>query len=261
MNLNKPPALRFWPAVSSLLLFAALCAIVAFWSLQLAAPAPAVAPADTLRADGRSNADPRALAALFGVPTAVTSAPVAATGNIQVVGITAGDSRASAILAIDGGPARFFAVGATVTDGVKLVAVKRDAVVIERGGARSELPAPLKADLSVLTSGVGKARQSGAAGATAPPHGAAATPTPAPGAPAGPYPQSGGSVPAPLNSSGAPGMPPQPGGQPPTPGGATPMTQGAGTTPGNVFIPNATIGGSPANLPAPNTTVPGPKSL
>lgn len=261
LNLKKPSAFRFWPAAASLLLVAALCAIIAYWTLQLTAPAPAVAPADTLRADGRNAVDPRALGALFGVPAAMTSAPVAATGNIQVVGITAGDSRASAILAVDGGPARFFSVGATVAEGVKLVAVKRDAVVIERGGARSELPAPLKADLSVLTSGVGKTRQSGAAGASAPPHGAAAAAAATPSLPPGANPSAGGSVPAPVNSSGVqPGMPP-PGAPAPAYGGAPPMGQGPATTPGNVFIPNATIGGSPSNMPAPNTAVPGPKSL
>lgn len=259
---KKSSTLRFWPAVSSLLVFAGLCAIVTYWALQLTAPAPAVAPADTVRADGRSNVDPRALGALFGVPATVMSAPVAVAGNIQVVGITAGDARASAILAVDGGPARFFSVGAMVSDGVKLVAVKRDAVVIERGGARSELPAPLKADLSVLTSGVGKARQSSTPPTFAPPHGAAAAASavPATGA-AGPYPPPAGSVPAPINSSGAPGMAPPPGVQPPAFSGAPPSSPGAATTPGNVFIPNATIGGSPANMPAPNTAVPGPKSL
>lgn len=210
--LKRISSVKFWPSLASLALFAGLCAIVAYWGLQLTAPAPAVAPAD-LRSEVRPAGDSRSLGGLFGTPNQASALPMsAAPGNIQVVGITAGDPRASAILSVDGAPGRFFALGATVTDGVRLLEIRPGSVIIERGGARSELPAPLKADLSVLTSGVGKTRQT-SAGGTAPAFGAAAAPAaqnspgqPPTAVPAAPTGQPGSPIaPGTFNPSGASG--------------------------------------------------------
>ena len=164
---------NLWPSLASLLLFAALCGIAAYWALQMLVPKPALAPAET-QSDQRGGADSRAVLELFGQPAMAGGVPAAAVSNIIVVGITAGDANGSAILAVDGASGRFFAIGSKVSEGVKLVEVKRGSVVVERDGARSELPAPAVANLSVLTSGVGKTRQSAGSPASAPPFGAAA---------------------------------------------------------------------------------------
>jgi general secretion pathway protein C len=171
--LKRTASFNLWPALTSLLLFAGLCAITAYWALQLLVPKPAVAPTET-SADQRGSADSQAVLELFGQPAMAGALPAAVVSNIQVVGITAGDAKGSAILAIDGAPGRFYAIGSKLSEGVTLVAVKSRSVVIERGGARSELPAPPVANLSVLTSGVGKSRQAVASPANPPPFGAAA---------------------------------------------------------------------------------------
>lgn len=192
--MRKASSVNLWPSLASLLLFAGLCAITAFWALQLLAPKPAVAPTETA-ADQRGVGDSRAVLELFGAPVVAGGIPVAVVSNIQVVGITAGDAKGSAILAVDGTPGRFYAIGSNISDGVKLVAVKSASVVIERAGARSELPAPAVGNLSVLSSGVGKARQSNANPASPPPFGAAAVNTVMPPLSA-PSPAAPGAMPA-----------------------------------------------------------------
>lgn len=234
--MRKASSFNFWPGLVSLLLFAGLCAIAAFWALQLLAPRAAVAPTDTA-SDQRGAGDSRALLELFGQPVAAGGIPAAVVSNIQVVGITAGDSKGSAILAVDGAPGRFYAIGSTISDGVKLVAVKNASVIIERGGARSELPAPAVANLSVLSSGVGKTRQSSGSPANAPPFGAAAV-----------------NAVMPQNSSLAP-LPAQ--AAPPTPGQVSPMypaNQPSNSSP-SANIPNQ---GAISNMaPAIPTSPPG----
>ena len=140
-----------WPAWSaSLLLFAALCAIVSFWATVLLAPRPAIAPAGVV-------ADPRALpelqlsAQLFGLGQPAVAA--AKLSNVQVVGIVAAGRRGSAILGVDGKPPRAFAVGESLTPSQTLSAVEPDRVVIASNGRNVELPAPSAATLDVLTSG------------------------------------------------------------------------------------------------------------
>lgn len=171
--MKRTGSINFWPALASLLLFAGLCAISAYWALQMLVPKPAVAPAEN-QSEQRGGADAKAVLELFGQPAVAGGAPAASVSNIIVVGITAGDSNGSAILAVDGAPGRFFAIGAKVSERVKLVEVKRGSVIIERSGARIELPAPTVANLSVLTSGVGKTRQGASSPASAPPFGASA---------------------------------------------------------------------------------------
>lgn len=243
--MKKSVSFKFWPALSSLALFAGLCAIAAYWALQLLVPSPAVAPTET-QTDQRGSGDGRALAEMFGVPATAATVVAANVGNIQVLGVTAGSDKGSAILAVDGAPGRFFAIGATVSEGIKLVAVKRDAVVIERSGARSELPAPARANLSVLTSGVGKTRQSSSA-PPPPPFGAAA-------AAANPPPQNFNPGQAPP--AGAPGGPP-------LPGQIAPFGQNVGIPPGhgaavNPVTPNIPNSGSVNNtVNAPPMNIPG----
>jgi general secretion pathway protein C len=136
--------------LASLALFALLCAISAYWAISLLAPRPPVAP-------GVGAADTGALPALqqAGVLFGSTRAtlPAAAARNIQVHGIVAAGELGSAILAIDGMPARAYAVGETVGAGQQLAEVRTDAVVIASGTARAELPSPPTTSLAVLTSG------------------------------------------------------------------------------------------------------------
>ena len=60
-----------------------------------------------------------------------------------VMAIAGRDS--SAVLSVDGRPARVFLLGQEVVPGTKLVAVTSDTVVLESGGARQEVRMPPRA--------------------------------------------------------------------------------------------------------------------
>lgn len=168
MRFKRTVAARRWaPAAASLAMFALLCATIAYWALQLLAPAVPIAPAGSLAGAGDA-ADPVSAGRLFGLPSGSGSAqaPVAPS-NIQVLGVAASELRGSAVLSVDGKPARAFMVGDAVSAAAKLVEVRPGAVVIERNGARVELPAPQRP--SVATLWAGPARSGEAPTATAPP--------------------------------------------------------------------------------------------
>ena len=136
-----------------MLLFAALCAIVAGWVLQLAAPRSPIAPVGAV-AQGQAPTDLAAAGRLFGgVERASPAAAAAAPSNIQVAGVLAAGARGVALLAIDGRPAKPYAVGDPVGDGLKLVSVTGDAVELDRGGRALRIAAPPRASIDVLTSG------------------------------------------------------------------------------------------------------------
>ncbi len=156
-----------WPAWgASLLLFAALCAIAAYWAAVLLAPRAPIAPTGVV-------ADPRALpelqqsAQLFGLSRAVVVA--AKLSNVEVVGIVAAGRRGSAILGIDGKPPRAFAVGESLTASQRLSAVEGDRVVIANNGQLVELPVPSNSSLDVLNSGANQPTRPGAPASAAPP--------------------------------------------------------------------------------------------
>ena len=136
--------------LASLLLFALLCAVSAYWAVTLLAPRPPLAPASSAAESGTLPELQRA-GTLFG-STRVALQP-AAVRNIEVYGVVAAGELGSAILAIDGKPARAYAVGELLGAGQYLADVRSDAVVIANGAARSELPSPPTTSLAVLTSG------------------------------------------------------------------------------------------------------------
>lgn len=140
-----------WQAwAASLLLFALLCAVVAYWSVLLLAPRSPLAPSGSV-VDSRALPELRQAASVFGLDG--SAAPSAQAANIQVSGIVAAGARGSAILAVDGKPPKAYAVGEAIGPGQRVAAVRSDAVVIADGDAQIELPAPPAASIAVLTSG------------------------------------------------------------------------------------------------------------
>lgn len=217
-----------YAVATTVLLIALLCAIVAYWAMQLLAPRAPIAPVE-IAADARASLDLALTGRLFGSPKGADATSQAAeSSNIRVIGVAASALRPTALLSVDGKPAKPFALGDRIDAGTRLVAIKPDAAVIDRNGATVELKAPGRPTLSVLTQGVAAATDAsrsdprptpGAAPALAvpglPPHGAAARPPalPAttPGTPTG-MPQP---IPAPGSPSGV--LPPQPAGGASTP--------------------------------------------
>jgi general secretion pathway protein C len=134
-------------------LFAALCAIVAGWALQLLAPRAPIAPAGPI-AQGQPGLDVALASQLFGgAPRTPAAVQAAAPSNIQVTGVLAAGERGVALLAIDGRPAKPFAVGDTLDGGLKVVSVTVDGVGLARGDQPMRLPAPARGSIDVLTRG------------------------------------------------------------------------------------------------------------
>ena len=113
-------------------------ALAAYWGLRLAAPASPIAPA-AASAVALQLPDARLAARLFGD---VSSGPVANAVNVQVSGVFAAGREASAVIAVEGKPARAVLLGQEVVPGLRLVEVRPEGVTLERDGARSQYAVP-----------------------------------------------------------------------------------------------------------------------
>lgn len=212
---------RWASPAASLAMFALLCATIAYWVLQLVAPPVPIAPTGSL-VDHRDAPDLSTAAKLFGQPVGGTVAAAAATpGNIQVLGVAASETRGSAVLVVDGKPAKAFMVGDPVGENATLVEVRADAVVVDQNGARVELAAPRRPSVALLTAGpassaptagartppVPTAAPASALPAAAPPPAGAAAATATSATPAPPGPRRAGSAAADPASAAAQGAP------------------------------------------------------
>ncbi|UMZ09345.1 general secretion pathway protein GspC [Pseudomonas sp. MPFS] len=125
-----PFALRF--SVPQVLQYAALLVALAgvgTWSSLLLTPAESRTP----------TAAPQAQAARSDSPALQWFANQPVQVDIKVSGVMAGARGAVAILSLNDGPPRSFLAGERLTQGVQLVAVEADGVLIERGGQRSQV--------------------------------------------------------------------------------------------------------------------------
>lgn len=144
---------RWAPRLLSVLLFALLCAIVAYWALRLLEPPVRIAPSGSLAAaEAVGSLGPAQT--LFG-RAGTSDAPVARAlaSNFKVLGVIADTERGAAIISIDGRPAEAYGVGMQIDDNHKLKAVSAREVVILRGGEEIRVDAPALTDIAILTSG------------------------------------------------------------------------------------------------------------
>jgi general secretion pathway protein C len=142
------------PAWAGTLLAAAVLAATAgHWLVTLGAPVPQPGP-EAAAQGSRAAPDLGAAALLFGradAPGNAASAPAAV--NLQVLGVVAAGRLGSALLAVDGKPARAYAVGATLGPGRHLKAITDQAVVVDDNGRELTLPAPARTSTAVLNTG------------------------------------------------------------------------------------------------------------
>ena len=201
---------KFAAAAVHLVFFALVMAIAAYWGVRIFTPAPTAAP-PPLPPPPLRDPDPVAAARMFGKVERVQ----AVASNIQAVGAFAAGNDSSAVLTVDGRPARVFLLGQEVAPGMKLVAVTPEVVVLDAGGGRQELRLPARAVAAFggappppnfVREGNTLSAPSAGAG------GAAGRPNPPSGTPVGQPPQ----MPQPQ-------IPPQPPQQAPSPG--APPTQ------------------------------------
>ncbi len=145
--------IRDWSAAARGMVMAAgmvaLAAGVGVWGAILLAPRPA-APPPALTAGAAPAADTGPVSAWFGAGPAV---------RVQVAssGLIAAGPRSSAILAVDGGRARTFGVGAELGRDLYLEEVRADGVVVRQGGQTSFIEVPRLAPPTGITT-VGAAR-------------------------------------------------------------------------------------------------------
>ncbi|MGZ8255700.1 MAG: hypothetical protein ACXWVT_12675, partial [Burkholderiaceae bacterium] len=112
---------KFASAAVHLVFFALVMAIAAYWGVRIFTPAPTAAP-PPLPPPPLRDPDPVATARMFGKVERVQ----AVASNIQAVGAFAAGKDSSAVLSVDGRPARVFLLGQDVSPGMKLVAVTAD---------------------------------------------------------------------------------------------------------------------------------------
>lgn len=129
------------------LMLAVVCAIAAYWGVRILTPQPTAAP-PPLAAPAPREPDPMLAARMFGL---IQQPAARVVSNIQVAGLFAAGKDSSAVLTVDGKPARVYVLGQDVTPGTRLVEVRADGVVVESSGGRQELRAPARPAASMAT--------------------------------------------------------------------------------------------------------------
>jgi len=131
---------KFAFAAVHLVFFAGVMAIAAYWGIRIFTPAPIAAP-PPLPPPPLRDPDPMAAARMFGKVDVVQSVAT----NVQALGVFAAGKDSSAVLVVDGKPARVFLVGQEVAPGMKLVSVTSEIAVLEsNGGGRQEVRMPAR---------------------------------------------------------------------------------------------------------------------
>lgn len=124
----------------SLVLFAALCALLTHWVLTLSSLRSLSVPREA-RVAQTEALDTGAAVTLFG------GGPQTGPRDVQVAGVVAdlADGSGAAIVSVDGGPPQAVRAGKSLSSNLKLVEIKARSVVIERNGTRQEIPLPASA--------------------------------------------------------------------------------------------------------------------
>ncbi len=186
---------KFAAGAVHLVCFALVMAIAAYWGVRIFTPAPTAAP-PPLPPPPLRDPDPVATARMFGKVELLQSV----ASNVQAVGAFAAGTSSSAVLSVDGRPARVYLLGQEVSPGMKLVEVNPEVVVLETGSGRQEvrLPARSVASFGGAPPPPNFSREGNTL--TAPSLGASSTRAPAAGAPSAPPP----GMPAPPPASSPP---------------------------------------------------------
>jgi general secretion pathway protein C len=125
-------------ALVHVVMLAVVCAIAAYWAIRIVTPQPTAAP-PPLASPPPRDPDPVLAARMFGL---VQAAPAAVLANVQVAGVFAAGADSSAVLIVDGKPARAYLLGQEVAPGTRLVEVRSGGVTLEGAGGRQELQLP-----------------------------------------------------------------------------------------------------------------------
>ncbi|HZA94759.1 MAG TPA: hypothetical protein VE421_01380 [Burkholderiaceae bacterium] len=128
---------KFAFAAVHLVFFVAVLAIAGYWGIRIFTPSPLAAP-PPLPPPPLRDPDPVAAARMFGKVDVVQLV----ASNVQALGIFSAGKDSSAVLVVDGKPARVFLIGQEVAPGMKLVSVTPELAVLETTGGRQEVRMP-----------------------------------------------------------------------------------------------------------------------
>lgn len=128
---------KFAFAAVHLAFFVGVLAIAAYWGIRIFTPSPIAAP-PPLPPPPLRDPDPIAAARMFGKVDVVQQVAT----NVQAIGVFAAGKDSSAVLIVDGKPARVFLIGQEVAPGMKLVSVTSEVAVLETGSGRQEVRLP-----------------------------------------------------------------------------------------------------------------------
>ena len=128
---------KFAFAAVNLVFFVGLMAMAGYWGIRIFTPSPLAAP-PPLPPPPLRDPDPVAAARMFGKVDVVQSV----ASNVQAVGVFAAGKDSSAVLIVDGKPARAFVIGQEVAPGMKLVSVTPELAILETTGGRQEVRMP-----------------------------------------------------------------------------------------------------------------------
>ncbi|CAM4221165.1 General secretion pathway protein GspC [Bordetella tumbae] len=143
MRLRPTFTLPSAPRTVRVLAIAAAAAGVGLWSAILLAPAPSDLP-PALNTSSAPVSDTRAVAMLFGTDGVLDT-------QITVLGLIAAGSHGSAVLSVDGAPARAYRIGTEIAPGLSLIEVSTNGVELDRNGTRLRVAAP---KLSAVPAGI-----------------------------------------------------------------------------------------------------------
>jgi len=142
-----------WPArLAAFILAGAAAASAVYWGLQVQG-VQLQAPLVSVDGAPAASVDPVAVARALGATARVVSEPAVDVGmavraRLVLTGIVATRKGAgAALIAVDGKPAKPFAVGTTVVDSWVLRAVQARSVTVSQGGADVALEMPPQAAL------------------------------------------------------------------------------------------------------------------
>ncbi|GAA0817613.1 hypothetical protein GCM10009079_19270 [Ralstonia mannitolilytica] len=141
-----------------------MCALLTHWVLTLSSLRSLSVPREA-RVAQTDALETGAAITLFG------GGPQNGPRDVQVIGVVAdlADGSGAAIVSVDGGAPQAVRAGKSLSSNLKLIAIKARSVVIERNGARQEIPLPA----SAVAAGVSPANRNAPA-MPLPPSGAAA---------------------------------------------------------------------------------------
>jgi general secretion pathway protein C len=128
--------MKRWPGLASFLLFAALCASVAFWTMQFLKPP--LRPVAATQQLAKIDYPLEAASGLFG-GRKIASAAVATNYALKGVVVSRNPRDSVAILATDGKPAQAIRLGSDVVRGVTVKEVHAQYVLLSEGGVQKRV--------------------------------------------------------------------------------------------------------------------------